>query len=670
MTVAAGASVSGKEGRVQGTGCTGSTRPLEPVEGDVMTSHASVAGSFSKTFLPAKIRRGIAEAWRGTLAVGLAVLLVPLSEADLLAQQAPPPPDPQGYGQSQNYGQQPYNAQPQQAPYGEQPQQAPYGEPQAAPNGPQYPDEGEPYPEQGYGQQQEYSDQGQGYPENVQQQALAPEQLEQLVAPIALYPDALMAQVLAASTYPLQISAADRWRQAQGDVSPDQIAAGANAQDWDPSVKALTAFPQVLDQMAENLQWTTNLGNAYYNQPEGVLAAVQTMRQRAQSAGNLQSTPQETVTDNQGYVEVAPANPQIVYVPAYDPWTVYGQPIAPYPGFSLLDAIGTVVGAAFAVHFGVGLVMTAFAGMPWGWLGWGCSWRSHALLFHGAGYWSHSGTVRDWGLPRGGPRAYGGRFDVARGGAGFGRGYAGRPGGYSGGSYGNRGYGYAGNRGAEGYRGNAYAGGRSPQQAYNRMPAFNARGGNEIRPASGYGVNGRMGSNYGAARPGYGGFNGRSGNYASGLYGRGVQSYNGAGAMGRGYGMAGRQPQYGNTYRGSMQGSGGFGQSYRGSIQPYRGSIESYRASAEPYRAPAFSQHSYSGRSSGSFGGYSGYSGHSSGSHFFGGGSSSRGFSGGGHYSGGGGHFGGGGGHFGGGGHSGGGGHFGGGHSGGGGHHH
>jgi hypothetical protein len=98
------------------------------------------------------------------------------------------------------------------------------------------------------------------------------------VAPIALYPDTLVAQVLAASTYPVQVVDADRWRQAQGYASPDQIAAGADAQTWDPSLKVLTAFPQVLAEMDRNLQWTTDLGNAYYNQPQDVLQAVQVMR--------------------------------------------------------------------------------------------------------------------------------------------------------------------------------------------------------------------------------------------------------------------------------------------------------------------------------------------------------------------------------------------------------
>ena len=243
-------------------------------------------------------------------------------------------------------------------------------------------------------------------------------QLEQLVAPIALYPDALVAQVLAASTYPRQVEDADRWRQAQGYASPGEIAASADAQGWDPSVKALTAFPQVLAQMDRNLQWTTDLGNAYYNQPQDVLEAVQVMRRRAQAAGSLRSSQQEVVRYDQGNIVLAPANPQVVYVPAYNPWAVYGEPVSPYPGFSLLGAIADIAGA-LPLRYGLGIAVSAFT-QPWGWLAWGLDWLGHALLFHDSGYYSHSGTVANWGFPHHGFYAYSGRggFDGTRG---FGR---------------------------------------------------------------------------------------------------------------------------------------------------------------------------------------------------------------------------------------------------------
>lgn len=320
--------------------------------------------------------RLLAQAWPGSAPYG----------GEYTEQYASPYPP----GQQPAYGQQGY-AQPQAYP------QQPYA-PQTYPQ-PAYPQQGyqQPYPQQDYQQ----PDAQQGY---QQVQPLNADQLEQLVAPIALYPDALVAEVLAASTYPGQVADADRWRQAQGNASPYQIAAGADAAPWDPSVKALTAFPQVLAEMDQNLNWTTDLGNAYYNQPQDVLEAIQVMRQRAQAAGNLESTPQEEIGYDQGNIELAPPNPQVVYVPAYDPWTVYGQPVTPYPGFSLLDTLGSFLGPA--LRFGMGIGMAAFSNSPWGWLGWGLDWLSQALLFHGSSYYSHSATVANWGFPHAGLHAF------------------------------------------------------------------------------------------------------------------------------------------------------------------------------------------------------------------------------------------------------------------------
>src|SRR5208283_4044761 len=161
-----------------------------------------------------------------------------------------------------------------------------------------------------------------------------------------------------------------------------------------PSVKALTAFPDVLDMLSHNLEWTTALGNAYYNQPQDVMQTVQVLRQRAEQAGNLQSTPQEDVSNNQGYIDIAPPNPEQVYVPTYDPWDVYGQPISPYPGFSLIGALGNFFGSS-PVSYGLGIAMTAFTNTPWGWLAWGLSWLAQAVLFHNSNYYSQSTTVPD-----------------------------------------------------------------------------------------------------------------------------------------------------------------------------------------------------------------------------------------------------------------------------------
>jgi hypothetical protein len=423
-----------------------------------------------------------------------------------------------------------------------------YGKPSPYPQQPDaqqaYPQENYPqkdYPQQTYPEQsspqQTYPAPGPSptYPQQgyAAVQPLGAQQLEQLVAPIALYPDTLVAQVLAASTYPAQVADADRWRRAQGFADSYQIAAGADAQAWDPSVKALTAFPQVLAEMSRNLQWTTELGNAYYNQPQDMLSAVQVMRRRAEAAGNLQSTPQEVVSNEQGNIVVAPANPQVIYVPVYTPWVVYGQPVAPYPGFSLLEALGSFLGSSFgsgfgsrfgpsAVNFGLGIAMAAFTHMPWGWLGWGLNWLAQSVLFHQSNYYSQSTTVADWGFPHGGARAFSGRGSTGTfpnrswAADGYGR--------SSGGYYGARVPGvvrtpgrssYAANRLAQGFGrsyqapGNGY--GRPVQQAYNRvqMPAVRTQqygrssygSSSYSRSTESYG--GRPGSGYGNSTRAY-----------------------------------------------------------------------------------------------------------------------------------------------------------------------
>ncbi len=276
-----------------------------------------------------------------------------------------------------------------------------------------------PSSEQDSNQYPAYSDQASGYDQQygdsapVAHQPLDAGQLEQLVAPIALYPDALVAQVLAASTYPGQVQEADQWRRDQAYASPEQIAAGADMQPWDASVKALTGFPQVLAQMDRNLQWTTDLGNAYYNQPQDVLEAVQVMRGRAQAAGNLRSSPQLAVRYVDQNIVLAPPDPQVVYVPAYNPWAVYGEPVSPYPGFSLAAAVGDFFTST--ISFGLGIGLSALT-QPWGWVAWGVNWLAQSLLFGGADYYSNSATVADWGFSH-----YGHHADWGRGGYGRGR---------------------------------------------------------------------------------------------------------------------------------------------------------------------------------------------------------------------------------------------------------
>ena len=382
----------------------------------------------------------------------------------------PQPAYPQSYAApsyTQAYPQQPQA-------YPQQPQQA-YNYPAPAQQS---------YPQQpAYAAPQEYAPQPYGAPQS-QPKGLDASRLEQLVAPIALYPDALVAQVLAAATYPAQVAEADRWLAAQGAASAYDIAGGADSQPWDPSVKALTAFPQVLAELDRNINWTTDLGNAYFNQPQDVLQAVQILRQRAQTAGTLQNSPQETVQYQSGAIELAPPTPQVVYVPTYNPWAVYGQPISPYPGFSLLGEIGSVAGSVLSsafgaspLQFGLGIAMTAFDHTPFGAIAWGIDWLAHELFFGNSGYATHSASVVDWGLPHGGARFFGNRGYVAP----------------SRGGYGGYGTGYGYNRVPR----QAYTGSynRGALEAYNRAPSSFQRQPQAIRPA--YNYDQRAGMNYG-----------------------------------------------------------------------------------------------------------------------------------------------------------------------------
>jgi len=147
-----------------------------------------------------------------------------------------------------------------------------------------------------------------------------PEELQQLVAPIALYPDSRVAQVLSAATFPEQVVEADRWAQAHPDLKGEALGQAVDQMNWDPSVKALTAFPSVLCNMDKNISWTSALGDAYYNQQQDVMNAVQAMRQKQEQAGNLKTTPQHVVTTQGSTIIIRPAAPDVVYVPAYNPW--------------------------------------------------------------------------------------------------------------------------------------------------------------------------------------------------------------------------------------------------------------------------------------------------------------------------------------------------------------
>ena len=217
----------------------------------------------------------------------------------------------------------------------------------------------------------------------------APDQLDQLVAPIALYADSLVAQILSAATFPAQIVEADRWVQAHPDLKDDALAQAVDQQNWDPSVKALCAFPSVLANMDKNISWTSSLGDAYYNQQQDVMDAIQRMRRKAQSAGNLKSTPQQVVQDEGSDVVIQPAQPDVVYVPAYNPWLVYGYPIAPWPYW--YNYPGIWFGGPY-LSFGVGFGIGYWGGFGWGWGHWGFDWRNRYVVYNHNRYYSRTNT--------------------------------------------------------------------------------------------------------------------------------------------------------------------------------------------------------------------------------------------------------------------------------------
>src|SRR5262245_26137683 len=206
-------------------------------------------------------------------------------------------------------------------------------------------------------------------------------ELESLVTPVALYPDDLLGQVLAASTYPLEIVEARRWLTSNSNLKGQELVNAAAQQNWEPSVQALVVFPSVLQQMDSNLKWTTALGNAFLAQQQDMMNAIQTLRQKAQNKGTLQSNAQQTVqsqqSDGANVIVIEPANPDVIYVPSYNPAVVYGAAETyPYPSLAY-PSTGAAI-AAGAISFAAGVALGSyFSGWHGGW-GWGCHWGPHA----------------------------------------------------------------------------------------------------------------------------------------------------------------------------------------------------------------------------------------------------------------------------------------------------
>jgi len=274
--------------------------------------------------------------------------------------------------------------------------------------------------------------------------AISPDDLANLVAPIALYPDALLGQVLVACTYPLEVVEAQQWLQQNRNLPNRELLEAAQQQNWDPSVQALVAFPDVLALLNQNVRWTTDLGNAFLAQQSDVMNAIQSLRAEARGSGQLKSTPQLSVNmeaqGDQRAIEIQPTNPQIIYVPSYNPSVVWGPPSAgSYPA---LPYAGSGFGSLFSTIVNLAGFLPGFQGLlglkSWGWA---LSWLAQALFVNnsffndfgfqnsGGGYagsslWVHDAQHR-LGVPYGNS-VVAGLFRGAGARGGLGRGEPGR----------------------------------------------------------------------------------------------------------------------------------------------------------------------------------------------------------------------------------------------------
>jgi hypothetical protein len=364
-----------------------------------------------------------------------------------------------------------------------------------------------------------------------------PEELEQILAPIALHPDPLISQILMASTYPLEVVQAERWTKQNASLKGDAVTAALEKQDWDPSVKSLVAFPQVLTMMSEKLDWTQKLGDAFLADQKKVLDTIQSLRAKAQASGNLKTTKEQTVIVEEKIIKIEPANPQVIYVPTYNPTVVYGS--WPYPAYPPYAYYPPGYVASSMMWFGAGMAMGAAFSGAWGY-GWGdCDYNGGKVKIdnsrntninsnidrskYGSGGqrdWQHNAehrkgvSYRDQGTAqkfnrastndaiksresfRG--RAEQGRQDVGRGGASDRASISDRGAGGQGG-LGDRGGGASGgDRGGSGSRGGAFEG--------------VGGGGSSARSASARGSSSRSSfSGGGGARSGGGGGGGRGG---------------------------------------------------------------------------------------------------------------------------------------------------------------
>jgi hypothetical protein len=412
---------------------------------------------------------------------------------------------------------------------------------------------------------------------------LPPQELDSLVAPIALYPDPLLAQTLAASTYPLEVIQLQQWMNNNSNLKGKALADAVAKQNWDPSVQGLVEFPDVVQRMAGNIQWTTDLGNAFLAQQSDVMDAVQRMRAKAQGTGNLKTSAQsvvqtETVPSGKQVITIQQANPDVVYVPSYDPTVVYGPAPPAYPYYPYTYP-GYVPGTA--LMWGAGIALGAAAWGTWGGHWGNCDWNGGNVKINnnynfnknnnfnrnvsrqGQGNWQHNpqhrgnapygdrGTANRFGnnprqQPGGGNRPGGGGAANRPGGGGAanrpgGGGAANRPGG--GGAANRPGGGGAANRPGGGGAANRPGGGGAANRpggggAANRPGGGGAGARPSTRP-SGSTARNQVGNRTASSRPSAsrgGGFSGGSGQHARASSSRGHQSMSRGGGGHRGGG--------------------------------------------------------------------------------------------------------------------------------------
>jgi len=343
---------------------------------------------------------------------------------------------------------------------------------------------------------------------------LSPQQLDTLVAPVALYPDRLLGQILVACTYPLEIAEAAQWLQQNPNLQGPQLVDAARQQNWDPSVQALVVFPDALTRLSSDIRWTTDIGNAFLAQQADVMQAVQRMRARAQAAGKLNSNGQQTVTTqtqgDQSAIDIEPANPEVVNVPYYNPEYIWGPPAyGYYPPWDYAD-----IGYGFGYGFGPGIYIGGFfGGLGWGGWGWWPNWFHGGIFlnggffgrfgfggrgFIGGGLWAHNAAHRlGVAYPNAGLNGRYGAMSAASARSAYAasarnnaasRASAAQSGGWS------RFGGQTGSRSASSSAGNAYRGSSSYGGSYggNRaMPSYRSSqsygGGNSYRASPSYG---------------------------------------------------------------------------------------------------------------------------------------------------------------------------------------